>query len=77
MCEPGAPDEETERTFVGQIPDECLVAAGTGAPPPAASIRVWTAAPGGDAPLTAVEDWPAALCVDEDAGSEDLFHCCS
>lgn len=43
MCEPGAPEAETERTFVGQIPEECLVAAGTGAAPPAASIRVWNA----------------------------------
>ena len=43
MCEPGAPEAETERTFVSRIPEECLVAAGTGAAPPAASIRVWTA----------------------------------
>ena len=63
MCEPGAPDEETERTFVGQIPDECLVAAGTGAPPPAASIRVWTAedlasvSEGGDEQSLVIWQW--------------------
>jgi hypothetical protein len=33
--------EEMERTFVGQIPDDCLVAAGAGLGTAAPTIRVW------------------------------------
>lgn len=36
-------EDEMERTFVGEIPDECLVAPGSSAAPAPSAIRVWKA----------------------------------
>lgn len=36
-------EDEMERTFVGEIPDDCLVAPGSSAAPAPSAIRVWNA----------------------------------
>jgi len=35
-------DAEMERTFVGQIPDECLIVAGPGVAPAPSTLRIWS-----------------------------------